>query len=154
MEVVQKIDRHLEFSREYQNIGSHQPVWQPVAQMIARAVSDLAHEGTTILMQVEPVEIYADPLSVKVFYNLLENALRHGDTITQIRVSSEKRPDGELVLMFEDNGAGVRDEDKDRIFQVRFRETYRPWSGPFSGYPCGYGNFDQRERNVGTRSTV
>jgi len=120
MEVVQKIDRHLEFSREYQNIGSHQPVWQPVAQMIARAVSDLSLEGTTILTEVEPVEIYADPLSVKVFYNLLENALRHGDTITQIRVSSEKRPDGEFVVMFEDNGAGVRDEDKDRIFQYGF----------------------------------
>ena len=120
MEVVQKIDRYLEFSREYQNIGSHQPVWQPVAQMIARAVSDLSHEGITILMQVEPVEIYADPLSVKVFYNLLENALRHGATITQIRVSSEKRHDGELVVMFEDNGAGVRDEDKDRIFQYGF----------------------------------
>ncbi len=120
MELVQKINRHLEFSREYQDIGSHQPVWQPVGQMIASAVSDLPYEGTTITIQVEPVEIYTDPLSVKVFYNLLENALRHGDNLTRIQVSSEERPEGELVIVFEDNGAGVRDEDKDRIFQYGF----------------------------------
>jgi len=66
------------------------------------------------------VEIYADPLSVKAVYNLLENAIRHGETLTRLVVSTGERPDGTLVLAFDDDGVGVRDEEKERIFRYGY----------------------------------
>lgn len=117
VDIVGKIVRHLQFSREYQEIGSNNPVWQPVGPMITRAAEGLSHDGVRIEVQVAGVEIYADPLSVKAVYNLMENAVRHGKTLTRLVVSTRERPDGTLVLSFEDDGVGVRDEEKERIFR-------------------------------------
>ena len=55
----------------------------------------------------------------KVFFNLLDNAVRHGERVTQIRVSS--RPSGEdLVIVWEDNGVGIPADHKERIFERGF----------------------------------
>lgn len=120
IDIVQKIVRHLQFSREYQEIGSNKPVWQPIAPMIERAGEGLHRDGVEIEVRVAGVEIYADPLSVKAVYNLLENAIRHGKTLTRVVVSTGERPDGTLVLAFEDDGVGVRDEEKERIFRYGY----------------------------------
>lgn len=116
VELVGKIDNYLRFSREYQEIGSQQPIWRPLSEMIDQAVNDVPHEGIAITARIAPVEVYSDPLAVKVFYNLLDNAIRHGGHLTTIGISTEKRADGELVVVFEDNGIGVGFEDKERIF--------------------------------------
>jgi len=116
VEAVEKIKKHLQFSREYQMIGVYQPVWQPLEPMIARAVSGIPHAGVEISARIAPVEIYADPLSPKAMYNLLENALRHGGSVTAIRITTDERTDGTLVVAFEDDGAGIGDEEKEKIF--------------------------------------
>jgi len=116
VEAVEKIKKHLQFSREYQMIGVYQPVWQPLEPMIARAVSGVPHSGVEISARVAPVEIYADPLSPKAMYNLLENALRHGGSVTRIGITTDERTDGTLVVAFEDDGAGVGDGEKEKIF--------------------------------------
>jgi len=67
------------------------------------------------------VEIYADPLAPKVAYNLLENALRHGgERITRIRITTGEEPDGTLVVAFEDDGEGIPNDDKERIFRYGY----------------------------------
>nr|WP_284738506.1 PAS domain-containing protein [Methanoculleus sp. CWC-02] len=116
VEAVEKIKKHLLFSRDYQMIGVYQPVWQPLEAMIAHAASTIPNSGVAISTRVIPAEIYADPLSPKAMYNLLENALRHGGEVTAIRITTTEQADGTLALAFEDNGTGVRDEEKGKIF--------------------------------------
>jgi PAS domain S-box-containing protein len=115
--IVEKIGRQLQFTREYQEIGSHQPAWQSLECIVQRAKSDLPLSRITVDTGLLPVEIYADPLVVKVFYNLLENAIRHGERVTAIRVSSVTTQSRELLVAIEDNGCGVPDRDKERIFR-------------------------------------
>jgi signal transduction histidine kinase len=68
----------------------------------------------------ETLEIYADPLLGKVFYNLIDNALRYGgDRLTAIRVSSRENS-GSVVLTFENNGNGIPQKDKERLFVKGF----------------------------------
>ncbi|WP_332449225.1 histidine kinase N-terminal 7TM domain-containing protein [Methanoculleus sp.] len=117
VEIVEKIKKHLEFSREYQMIGAYQPVWQPLEPIIEGAVSCIPRSGVEVSVQVAPVEIYADPLAPKVAYNLLENALRHGGGVTRIRVTTDEQADGTLVVAFEDDGEGIPDDEKERIFR-------------------------------------
>ncbi|MDN7025965.1 PAS domain S-box protein [Methanoculleus sp. FWC-SCC1] len=116
IEVTEKISRHLAFSREYQEIGVHQPAWQPLEALIADAVGSLPDDGVSIVSSVAPVEVYADSLAAKVAYNLLENAIRHAGSLTRILITTEEQPDGSLVVAFDDDGGGVRDEEKEKIF--------------------------------------
>lgn len=116
--IVEKISRHLQFSREYQEIGSNQPAWQQLDRLIERGISAFPHEGIIISTRVAPVEVYTDPLAFKVMYNLFENAVRHGGgNVTRFAVSTREEPDGTLSVVFEDNGMGVKDEDKQKIFE-------------------------------------
>jgi PAS domain S-box-containing protein len=120
VEIVENIKKHLEFSREYQMIGAYQPVWQPLEAMIAGAVNCIPRSGIEVSVQVAPVEIYADPLAPRVIYNLLENALRHGGGVTQIHITTGEETDGTLVVAFEDDGEGIPNDEKERIFRYGY----------------------------------
>jgi signal transduction histidine kinase len=55
----------------------------------------------------------------KVFYTLLENALRHGKTVTSIDFSYRMQGN-DLVLVYQDNGEGVPAEQKAAILERKF----------------------------------
>jgi len=114
--LVEKIAQHLQFSRQYYEVGSHDPVWLNLNQVIKSAESDLANDSVYITVNVPPGMIYGDPLFQKVIYNLLENAIRHGGKITKIKISAIQGPGRELILTIEDDGEGIREEEKDLIF--------------------------------------
>ncbi len=119
--ILQKIDGHLQFSREYEEIGKHEPLWQSADMLVDRAKNDLPPGRVAIVSSVPRFLVYADPLSVKVMYNLLENALRHGGPgLTRVEVTAEEHEDGELVMTIEDDGAGVPAGQKELIFEHGF----------------------------------
>ena len=88
--------------------------------MVIQAEQSLDVSPIQIIRDISGVEIYADPLVGKVFFNLIDNAKRYGETITWIRFSGHPES-GEYVIVCEDNGAGIRDEHKKKIFN---REYY------------------------------
>ena len=106
------IQNHIEFTRTYQNLGEKAPVWQNVT----RIVSGLPGTEVRVRADLSGLEIYADPLLEKVFYNLYDNSLRHGKDVTEIHVHYALIPDG-LFLIWEDDGAGVPEDAKEEIFE-------------------------------------
>ncbi|MEI7856999.1 MAG: ATP-binding protein [Methanomicrobiales archaeon] len=72
-----------------------------------------------VTVNLAAVEIYADPLLEKVFYNLLENSLRHGERVTDIEIHSVFVRDG-IDIIIEDNGAGIQSDAKERIFRREY----------------------------------
>ena len=84
-----------------------------------------------LIVQVGNVELHADPMFEKVFYTLLENALRHGETVTAIEFTCSVVPEG-LVITYQDDGAGVPGEYKEAIFQRKYYRAYRLWLVPFT----------------------
>jgi PAS domain S-box-containing protein len=118
--IVERISSHLRFSSQYEDIGTHKPVWLALGPMIIQAVNKLSHEGVDITSHIDSIEIYADPLTEKVIYNVLENALRHGRPLTLIKIYSQQRINGELGVVIEDNGVGIADEEKELIFKRRY----------------------------------
>lgn len=119
IETLQALQRQVEFTRYYQDIGVEEPKWHDVEDVFRRAVSQLSLEGITIDVSSEGLQVYADPLIEKVFFNLVENSIRHGEHVTEIRVRTEKSEEGYTIL-YEDNGAGVPAEMKTRLFQKGF----------------------------------
>ena len=80
----------IEFTRYYQNLGVQAPQWQEVAEVFLSATSQLPLGGIAIDVQVSGLEVYADPLIEKVFYNLMENSLRHGGHVTSLVLSAKE----------------------------------------------------------------
>jgi signal transduction histidine kinase len=76
--------------------------------------------------------LFADPLLEKVFFNLVDNSLRHGGNVTRITLEAVPSP-GSLVLVYQDNGAGIPPEEKGEIFNRGY------------GKNTGYGLFLIRE---------
>jgi PAS domain S-box-containing protein len=110
------IKSQIEFTRIYQNLGTHEPQW-----IALNSVMPHPHvpPSVTLKTSVDGVEILADPMLEKVFFNLIDNSVRHGERVTKIHVTTHPSGD-DMVIVWEDNGAGIIQEDKDHIFDRNF----------------------------------
>jgi signal transduction histidine kinase len=117
--ISRSIQNQIAFTRDYQEIGAQAPAWHKVAPMVALAADQLNVGGVTIRNQLSDTAIFADAMISKVFYNLIDNALTHGDHVTTIVFSTEETSEG-LLLICEDNGVGIPPQDKTRIFAKEF----------------------------------
>jgi PAS domain S-box-containing protein len=138
MELTETIRRQVVFTRDYQDMGVKAPEWQSVEDIVRWAAEtapvEIAKKRFKLDISTGPVEVFADPMLEKVFFNLLENAIRHGEGVSEIRVSFiEKEDEDEGVIVVEDDGSGIPEEMKARIFDQAF------------GRHTGYGLFLSRE---------
>jgi PAS domain S-box-containing protein len=118
--IAENIARQITFTKEYEDLGVKAPSWQDVSAEVRKAIADLPVLNISVDVDITGLEIFADPLVGKVFYNLLDNSLRYGGRqMTRIRISSHAA-DSELVLVFEDDGRGIADRDKKVIFDKGF----------------------------------
>ncbi|WP_317137589.1 response regulator [Methanochimaera problematica] len=114
-DVIQKIQMQIEFTREYETPGSHAPAWQDLTDILYDLDSKA---GVPIQTSACKVEIFADHMLKKVFESLLDNTLRHGgDNLSGIEVNCMQADKGELRIIWEDNGPGIIDADKEKIFE-------------------------------------
>lgn len=88
--------------------------------IVTHVIEDVLHEGIGVLLNLGHVEIYADPLTTRVLSNLLDNSVRHGGQVSSIRIWTEEGPGGDLVIFFEDDGKGISDEEKEKIFRYGY----------------------------------
>ena len=117
---AERISAMIRFTKEYESIGVNAPVWQDCRTLIETATKE-ALAGKIPVRTDIPVntEIFADPLIVKVFYNLMDNAARYGGKITGIHFSVQESGHDYLILC-EDDGDGIPVELKDKIFDRGF----------------------------------
>jgi len=116
--IIHTISASLQFAKKYQDLGIKPPAWQDVSQVFAIGISHIDSSKLSRNIQLDNLEIYADPLLENVFYSLAENVLLHGMTATEISLWYKKTPEG-LTLVFEDNGAGIPGQVKEKIFERR-----------------------------------
>ena len=115
-----RISAMIRFTKEYEDIGVHAPAWYNCRTLVDTAAKDVPL-GKVVLNNGFPAgaELFADPLVVKVFYNLIDNAVRYGGKIETLWFSAKKVGDGQ-VLVCEDDGVGVAAFEKEVIFERGF----------------------------------
>ncbi len=114
-EAARSINEITEFTKDYQDLGAKPPAWQNVKMTLLFGLSHLSIGKIQHSLELENLEIFADPLLEKAFQGLFENSLAHGGHVSRIRVWHMATPD-EVTLFFEDNGEGVPYEKKEQIF--------------------------------------
>lgn len=129
---AETIQRQITFTRDYQDIGVEAPQWQNPGRCL-EAIQPALHLGPVkLLISLDSLEVYADPMLEKIYENLIDNALRHGGHVTTIRFSYLQSAEG-VIFVFEDDGIGIPDEEKEKIFEKGF------------GKNTGFGLFLSRE---------
>ncbi|HVP93776.1 MAG TPA: PAS domain S-box protein [Methanoregulaceae archaeon] len=123
------IKEQIDFTRIYQDLGTHAPQWLAIDEIISRLRTP---DNVRLEVNIQDIEIRADPLLESVFFNLLDNSIRHGEKVTEIMVSSNHSDQG-LTIVWEDNGIGVPLDEKKKIFEQGV------------GKNTGYGLFLARE---------
>ena len=119
MQAAQNIKTQIMFTKDYQDIGVQSPQWFDIRKLIVDNAARLPLSAIQLSVHLDNLELYADPLLEKVFYTLLENALRHGKTITTIEFSY-RCLEGGLRVTYQDNGEGIPAEYKQAIFERKF----------------------------------
>ena len=115
-ELTKTIQRQIAFTKEYQEVGVNLPIWQNVEGVLERVLVNFEKTDLHFVIDIENVEIFADPLLEKVFYNLVDNAIRYGERVTTIQFYLVHADSG-LLLVCEDNGTGIPDNVKNFIFE-------------------------------------
>jgi PAS domain S-box-containing protein len=114
--VANTIEEQIIFTRDYQTMGMIAPSWQNMGAQLVKSTRGLNLKDVRIETERTDVEVLADPLLTKVFYNLVDNSLRHGgEKLDRIQLSFQETPD-HIICFYEDNGAGVPPKDKPLIF--------------------------------------
>lgn len=113
------IESQVKFTKDYQDIGIQTPQWYDVRTLVKNTVSQFDLSRIQVDNTIEGIEIYADPLIEKVFYNLIDNALRHGGNVTKLTFSTHPSENGQVIVC-EDNGEGIAPEIKRHIFTKGF----------------------------------
>ena len=116
---IKAIQTMIEFTKVYQDLGVTAPGWFDLAGLIETASSKLNLSKIELRCDIHDVQVYGDALLEKVFYNIMENSLRHGDKVTSMSFVLEDLPTGKAIV-FQDDGSGISAEDKERIFQRGF----------------------------------
>jgi PAS domain S-box-containing protein len=115
-DIIQKITNSLEFTENYQHLGLKPPRWHNVRETFLYGISHTDLSQLTRTLDIDNLEIYADPLLENVFFALSENVLLHAKTATHIALRYQETNEG-LTLIFEDNGRGILEDVKENIFE-------------------------------------
>ena len=113
------IQRQIAFTREYEELGVKTPTWQQLSVIIRLAASQMGDDKITVEIPDERLELYADPLLIKVFFNLFDNARQYGGTISHIGISYHSDGTGYIITVA-DNGVGISPDDKPHLFERGF----------------------------------
>ncbi len=117
--ISQTIQMQAEFTRDYQILGLNKPIWINLKECYLKSIQSFLHEKIEFLYSGPDVEIFSDPLLERVFHNLIDNSIRHGDHVSKIVLTVIDGNDN-LLIRYEDNGCGVEDKEKERIFEKGF----------------------------------
>jgi PAS domain S-box-containing protein len=115
--------------------GIVEPRRQPVdvGALARRVAADTDTRGRVIRVRAEAVEVRVDPSQVeRIIENLLVNAAKHTPEGTPVHLGVRSRGQGVLIVV-EDEGAGVPDDLKEEVFQPFMRAARSVDHAPGTG---------------------
>ncbi|MDH7510092.1 MAG: transporter substrate-binding domain-containing protein [Methanolinea sp.] len=115
-EMVRSLENTLRFTRNYQELGLSQPAWQDVNSVFLYAISHLDCLGISRTVQLDGLEIYADPLLEEVFYEMMKKVTQDGNNTDSVRLTYRKEKEG-ISILVDANGPGIPEGEKERIFE-------------------------------------
>jgi PAS domain S-box-containing protein len=118
---VHQVTQIFEFAKDYESLGVEELAYVDVGKDFEKAIglfSDLKH--AIITNNCTGLMVLADSLLKRLFYNLVDNSLKHGQKTSRIEIRYQEASRDELTLYYEDDGGGIPDETKPNLFKEGF----------------------------------
>jgi len=112
-----QMERIFEFARIYEKLGMEKLVYMDVKKTLKEATrlfSDL--HRVKVVNDCHGLAVLADSLLRQLFYNLIDNSLKHGQKVSRIRVHYKEIENEQLELVYEDDGVGISKTEREKIF--------------------------------------
>ncbi|MDO8841069.1 PAS domain S-box protein [Methanocalculus sp.] len=120
-EILQKVGHSLKFAQSYQGLGLKPAIWQNVRHIFLMAISHLDFLRIRHTIRFDNLEVFSDPLFEQVFLILADNTLTHGASAENVVLTSITNEDS-ITILYEDDGIGIPDEIKDKVFLADFQK--------------------------------
>ena len=115
---VREIVRIFDFAKTYEMLGVEELQYMDVEKMVNEAVSLFSDlKGVKVFNNCHGLMARADSLLRQLFYNLVDNSLKYGEKIKTITVYYEEIDKNKLKLVYEDDGVGIAEAEKKKLFQ-------------------------------------
>jgi len=129
---VRLVEKIFEFARIYEKLGTEQLVNMDVGEAVDGAVSLFSGlKGVKVVNECGGLTVLADSLLNQLLYNLVDNSLKYGEKVRQIKIHCNMLNADQLELVYEDDGVGIPDNMRSNLFKEGFT----------SGKGTGYGLF-------------
>jgi signal transduction histidine kinase len=114
---------------DYSTIGKNNHISKvSISHIISDVVCDLNLKGGKVEYENLP-SIFVDEMIIfSLFRNLLSNSIKYNKNIPHIKISCQER-EGDWLFTIEDNGIGIEDKNKSKIFEAFSRVYYKEYSG-------------------------
>jgi len=110
----------FEFSSTYEKIGAEARTKINLGEYFNQASTLLPDlQRIKLINKCQGLSVLADSLIRQLFYNLLDNSLKHGKKVTEIRLYFIESGEGAKVF-YEDNGAGIPQINRVKLFTEGF----------------------------------
>jgi signal transduction histidine kinase len=109
----------LDFAKEYESIGYQKLRQIDVGKTVNEAYSLFGDiKGISLVNKVCESTVLADHMLTTLFYNLIDNTVKHGEKADCIEVDIQKNKDGSETIVYKDNGIGISTKDKIKLFEA------------------------------------
>jgi len=124
---IDQVDRIFSFAQTYEQLGVEELSEISVKKTVNEAISLFSNtDGVRFVNGCSGLFVMADSLLRQIFYNFIDDSLKHGEKVSHIKVYFEEQPE-QLKIIYEDDGIGIPENEK----EISFKEGY--------GKDTGYG---------------
>ena len=113
---AENLEAIINFTNVYQELGKQEPVWTEIRSEVDKNCRGIAMNQLELKNELDSVFVLADPMIGKVFYNLVDNCIRHVSGATYIRFRAYVEM-GKLLIICENDGPGIPNDSKEMIFE-------------------------------------
>lgn len=118
---AEKIRERLIFTREYQKIGMFEFSWVLLSEIIREALNETVMKSFKIEIYVEKTVVFVDKNFKHALEKIFENIPVHAIGATNLIIKMESITSGGKLII-EDNGCGINQQNKTRVFDLGFGE--------------------------------
>ncbi len=114
---IDQIEKLFDFATIYELLGMEELSYVNVEKSVKEAAMlfpDLA--GAKLVNECHGLTVLADSMLRQLFYNLMDDTIKHGEKVSQIKVYYKEGKD-HLKLVYEDDGVGIPKDEKELIFK-------------------------------------
>ncbi len=120
-QACKEIDMIFNFAKMYEQLGIEELSYLNVEETLKEAMALFSDSfSLEVINDCHGLTLLADSLLRQLFYNLIDNSLKHGEKVTRARVYYEKEAEDKLILVYQDDGVGISALNKQGLFKEGF----------------------------------